>query len=66
MLDDYHHRMVLRLQTMTHADRLEADERAGRMAHGLWRLGRGAARAVRSVSAAAAARRATIELRRTP
>jgi hypothetical protein len=39
-LEQYHFHMVLRSESMTRAERLAADERAGRMAAGLWHLGR--------------------------
>jgi hypothetical protein len=68
VLDDYQYRMVLQLQTMTRADHAEAGERAARLTHGLWRLGRlgrGAARTVRGMASAVAARKAAMEQRRT-
>jgi len=38
--EPYHYNMVLRLEGMTRAERRAADEQAGRMAYGLWRLAR--------------------------
>jgi hypothetical protein len=47
--EPYHFHMVLRMERMTRADRLAADEQAGRMAFGAWRLGRAVLRGARGV-----------------
>jgi hypothetical protein len=45
--------MVLRLEEMTRAERLEADEQAGRLACDLWRLGRAVRRGASAVRSGA-------------
>jgi hypothetical protein len=69
-LEQYHFHMVLRLENMTRADRLAADEQAGRMAHGLWRLGHAVLQGARSLRRQARLdpfrRAATMRPRRDP
>jgi hypothetical protein len=69
-MDPYHFQMVLRMETMTHEERLAADEQAGRMAYGLWRVGRAVLEAVRGVRRPARLdlfrRGAAMRLRRNP
>ena len=47
--DHYHFQMVLRQERMSPTERLEADLEAARIAHGTWRLGRAAGRALRTL-----------------
>jgi hypothetical protein len=60
--DQYQFHMVLRQEQMTRADRLAADEQAGRIAQAVWRLWTAAARALRPTPRRAAA----LQLRRNP
>jgi hypothetical protein len=48
-MEPYHFQMVLRMEGMTRAERLDADEQAGRMAYGLWRAGRAVLQGARSL-----------------
>jgi hypothetical protein len=50
MLEQYQYHMTLRMETMTYADRLAADEQAGRIAHSLAASGHGAARRARALA----------------
>jgi hypothetical protein len=69
-MEPYHFQMVLRMETMTHEERLAADEQAGRMAYGLWRVGRAVLQGVRGVRRPARLdlfrHRAAMRLRRNP
>jgi hypothetical protein len=62
--------MVHRLERMTREERLAADERAGRMAYGLWHLGCAVLRAARTLRRQAPLdlfrRGATMRPRRNP
>jgi hypothetical protein len=68
--EPYHFNMVLRLEGMTRAERRAADERAGRMAYGLWRLARAAGQCAGSLRRQARldpfGRGATMRPRRNP
>jgi len=60
--DNYQFHMVLRQEQMSRADRLAADEQAGRIARAVWHLWTAAAGALRPAPRRAAA----LRLRRNP